>query len=107
LGSVGFPETAAYSAAKGGVNQLTKSAAIDLAKQGIRVNAIAPGFIKTPMTQGIQTDPQEFVMINTATPLGYMGEPDDIAYAALYLASDESKYTTGSIMYIDGGWTAQ
>jgi NAD(P)-dependent dehydrogenase (short-subunit alcohol dehydrogenase family) len=107
LGSVGFPETAAYSAAKGGVNQLTKSAAIDLAKQGIRVNAIAPGFIKTPMTQGIQTDPQEFVMINTATPLGYMGEPEDIAYAALYLASDESKYTTGSIMYIDGGWTAQ
>ncbi|HQV64617.1 MAG TPA: SDR family NAD(P)-dependent oxidoreductase [Candidatus Paceibacterota bacterium] len=107
LGIVGFPETSAYSAAKGGINQLTKSAAIDLAKQGIRVNAIAPGFIVTAMTEGIQKDAQELRMINTATPLGYMGEPNDIAYAALYLASDESKYTTGSILYVDGGWTVQ
>ncbi len=107
LGIVGFPETAAYSAAKGGVHQLTKTAAIDLAKQGVRVNAIAPGFITTPMTEGVQKDPQELSMINAATPLGHMGKPEDIAYAAVYLASDESVYTTGSIIYVDGGWTAQ
>ncbi len=107
LGQVGFRSAGAYCSSKGGVNQLTKTSALELAPFGIRVNGIAPGFIKTNMTKGVQEDEVSNNFINTSTPLGYMGEPDDIAYAAVYLASEESKYTTGSIMYVDGGWTAQ
>lgn len=107
LGTVGFKTAGAYCASKGGVNQLTRTSALELASDGIRVNAIAPGFIKTQMTKGMQDDENANKCICSATPLGYMGEPNDIAYAALYLASDESKYVTGSIIYVDGGWTAQ
>ena len=107
LGQVGFKTAGAYCAAKGGVNQLTRTAALELATDGIRVNAIAPGFIKTQMTKGMQDNEDANKGICSATPLGHMGEPNDIAYAAVYLASDESKYVTGSILYVDGGWTAQ
>ena len=107
LGTVGFSGALAYCAAKGGVNQLTKASAIELSKLGIRINSIAPGFIKTNMTKGVQEDQNLLNLIDTMTPLGFMGEPDDIANAAVYLASDESKYVTGSVMYVDGGWTAQ
>lgn len=107
LGQVGFKTAGAYCASKGGVNQLTRTSALELASNGIRVNAIAPGFIKTQMTKGMQDDENANQAICCATPLGHMGEPNDIAYAAVYLASDESKYVTGSILYVDGGWTAQ
>lgn len=107
LGSVGFRNTAAYCASKGGVNQLSRTAALELAPAGIRVNSIAPGFIKTNMTKSTQEDQAANEFVLASTPLGYMGEADDIAYAALYLASDEAKYVTGSILYVDGGWTAQ
>ncbi|MDD4531314.1 MAG: SDR family NAD(P)-dependent oxidoreductase [Candidatus Pacebacteria bacterium] len=107
LGSVGFNGAMAYCASKGGVSQLTRSGSLDLAPLGIRVNAIAPGFIKTHMTEGVQEDPNLLKLIDGMTPLGYMGEPEDIANAALYLASDDSKYVTGSILYVDGGWTAR
>jgi len=107
LGAVGFPTAGAYCAAKGGVNQLTKTAALELAKNQIRVNAIAPAFIKTKMTQGMQDDEKTNALLVGATPLGRLGEPEDIAYAAVYLASDESKFATGSTLYVDGGWTAQ
>lgn len=107
LGQVGFATAGAYCASKGGVNQLTRTSAIELAKDGIRVNAIAPGFIKTNMTKGVSENEQANQAVLSATPLGHMGEPDDIAYAAVYLASDESKFVTGSILYVDGGWTAQ
>ncbi len=107
LGQVGFRSAGAYCSSKGGVNQLTRTSALELAPLGIRVNAIAPGFIKTNMTKGVQEDEASNNFIKASTPLGYMGEPDDIAYAAVYLASEESKYTTGSIIYVDGGWTAQ
>ena len=107
LGSVGFNGALAYCASKGGVSQLTRSGALDLAPLGIRVNAIAPGFIKTNMTKGVQEDPNLSKMIEEMTPLGYMGEPEDIASAALYLASEDSKYVTGSILYVDGGWTTK
>ncbi|HKM40386.1 MAG: SDR family NAD(P)-dependent oxidoreductase [Patescibacteria group bacterium] len=106
LGSVGFQGASAYCTSKGGVNQLTRTAALELASAGIRVNSIAPGFIKTKMTQGVEEDKASNDFINSMTPLGYMGEPNDIAYAAVYLASDESKYVTGSVLYVDGGWTA-
>jgi NAD(P)-dependent dehydrogenase (short-subunit alcohol dehydrogenase family) len=107
LGKVGFRSAGAYCSSKGGVNQLTKTSALELAPFGIRVNAIAPGFIKTNMTKGVQEDEASYNFIKASTPLGYMGEPNDIAYAAVYLASEESKYNTGSIIYVDGGWTAQ
>lgn len=107
LGTVGFKGAGAYCASKGGVNQLTRTVALEMANEGIRVNAIAPGFIKTEMTKGMQDNESANNAISSATPLGHMGEPDDIAYAAVYLASDESKYITGSILYVDGGWTAQ
>lgn len=107
LGSVGLAGAVSYCAAKGGVVQLTHASALDLAPHGIRINAIAPGFIATNMTKGILADEGFSNMIKTSTPLGYVGEPQDIANAALYLASDESKYVTGTIIYVDGGWTAR
>lgn len=107
LGQVGFRTASAYSASKGGVNQLTRSSALELAPHGIRVNSIAPGFIATPMTKGIKDNKQANAAVLGAIPMGHMGEPDDIAYGALYLASDEAKFVTGSVLYIDGGWMAQ
>ena len=107
LGHVGFRGASAYCASKGAVNQLTGTSALELAPFGIRVNSIAPGFIKTNMTKGIEENKTSNAMIEGATPLGHMGEPNDIAYAAVYLASDESKFVTGSVMYVDGGWIAQ
>jgi NAD(P)-dependent dehydrogenase (short-subunit alcohol dehydrogenase family) len=106
LGTVGMEGTVAYCAAKGGVVQLTHAGALDLAKNGIRINAIAPGFIKTNMTKNFLAS--EFGdMVRANTPLGYVGEPEDIAKAALYLASDDSSYVTGEVLHVDGGWRAR
>lgn len=107
LGQTGFRMAGAYCASKGGVNQLTRTAALELAPNAIRVNSIAPGFIRTEMTKGIEEDKDSNAFVVASTPLGHMGEPKDIAYAAVYLASDESKFVTGSILYVDGGWMAQ
>lgn len=107
LGTVGMAQTIAYSSSKGGVVQLTHAASLDLAPHGIRINAIAPAFIKTKMTDDILQDENFNTMVTTNTPLGYVGEPEDIASAALYLASDEAKYVTGTILHVDGGWTAR
>lgn len=107
LGHVGFRTASAYCASKGAVNQLTKASALELAPMGIRINAIAPGFIKTNMTKGIQENEAANSAIVSAIPMGHMGEVEDIAMAAVYLASDESKFVTGSIIYVDGGWIAQ
>jgi len=107
LGKVGFAGALGYCAAKGGVVQTTHAAALDLAALGIRVNAIAPGFIKTAMTKDILTNEVFSNMVKAGTPLGYVGEPNDIANAALYLGSDESSYVTGEVLYVDGGWTAR
>ena len=109
-GLVGDPTLAAYNASKGGVRLFTKSAALHCAKSGykIRINSVHPGYIWTPMVQGLTKDAvearQKLVDLH---PLGHLGEPDDIAYGILYLASDESKFMTGSELVIDGGYTAQ
>lgn len=107
LGTVGMVGAISYCASKGGVVQLTHAAALDLAPLGIRINAIAPGFIETNMTKGILQNDAFNNMIKMNTPLGYVGEAKDIANAALYLASDDSKYVTGTIIHVDGGWTAR
>jgi 3(or 17)beta-hydroxysteroid dehydrogenase len=112
-GLIGDPNLAAYNASKGGVRILTKSAALHCAKAGykIRVNSIHPGYIWTPMVETYlkaQADPAAAKEATEALhPLGHLGEPDDIAYGVLYLASDESKFVTGTELEIDGGYTAQ
>jgi len=107
LGSVGFNSAIAYCAAKGGVVQLTHAGALDLATHQIRVNAIAPGFIETNMTKDVLKLEEFNKLIVSSTPLGYVGKPEDIANAAVYLASDEAGYVTGNVLYVDGGWTAK
>ncbi|MDD3006889.1 MAG: SDR family NAD(P)-dependent oxidoreductase [Candidatus Pacebacteria bacterium] len=107
MGLVGFRMASAYCAAKGAVNQLTKVSSLELAPDGIRVNSIAPGVIETAMTKDSLENPDARAYILGSTPLGKLGEPNDIAYAAVYLASNESKFVTGSVLYVDGGWTAQ
>lgn len=112
-GLIGDPNLAAYNASKGGVRIFTKSAALHCAKAGykIRVNSVHPGYIWTPMVEAYlatQPDPTAAkAYVAGLHPVGHLGEPDDIAYGVLYLASDESKFVTGAELIIDGGYTAQ
>lgn len=106
-GIVGFPQIAAYCAAKGGVVTLTKEAALEYASKRINVNAIAPGVIKTKMTDAMLDDPKAAEQLKAAIPYPRFGEPDDIAYAATYLASDESDFVNGETLVVDGGQVAQ
>ncbi|MCH4024449.1 MAG: glucose 1-dehydrogenase [Acetobacter sp.] len=109
-GLIGDPALAAYNASKGGVRLFSKSSALHCARAGykIRVNSVHPGYIWTPMVQGLTREDmvarQKLVDLH---PIGHLGDPDDIAYGILYLASDEAKFVTGSELVIDGGYTAQ
>jgi NAD(P)-dependent dehydrogenase (short-subunit alcohol dehydrogenase family) len=107
LGKVGLAGAISYCASKGGIVQLTHAASLDLAQYSIRVNVIAPGFIKTSMTKDVLNTKEFNDMVTSSTPLGHVGDPEDIANAALYLGSDESSYVTGEVLYVDGGWTAK
>ena len=105
-GIVGSAKATAYTASKGAVRSFTKGAAAEFAGDNIRVNSVHPGYVDTPMTRGLQ-NPEEFKkMAIGITPLGREAVPDEVAFGVLYLASDESSYTTGSEMVIDGGNTA-
>ncbi|PKB71641.1 MAG: cyclopentanol dehydrogenase [SAR202 cluster bacterium Io17-Chloro-G6] len=106
-GLVGVKQTTAYTASKGAVRLLTKSTAIQYATEGIRANSIHPGTIETPMTEGLLADEAMREDRMNRTPLGRLGRPEDVAYGALYLASDESSFVTGSELVIDGGRTAE
>ena len=106
-GLVGSPGSTAYHAAKGAIRIFSKAAAIQYAPDGIRVNSIHPGFMRTPMTRPRYEDPIRHTELLERIPMGRMGTADEIAYGMLYLASDESAFVTGSELVIDGGVTAQ
>ena len=110
LSHIGCPNAIAYNTTKGAVIQMSRSLAVDHAKEGIRVNTICPGFIKTKMNEDFIGNPPEAQkkldeIAAQIVPMGYRGEVDDIAYALVYMASDESKYMTGASLVVDGGWT--
>ncbi len=94
-----------YSASKGGIVQLTKSLAIAWAKDGIRVNAIAPGWIETPLTQALRDNPQRSREILDRTPLARWGRPEDLAGAAVFLCSPAAAFITGATLPVDGGYS--
>ncbi|HLR15001.1 MAG TPA: SDR family oxidoreductase [Bacillota bacterium] len=96
-----------YSASKGAVRALSKAAATTFGRQGVRVNTLFPGIIETPMTQNLSASKELLEQLVRATPLERLGQPEDIANAVLFLASDESSYITGAELTIDGGFSAQ
>ena len=108
LGMVGLERSSPqYQASKGAVRTLTKLTAVQYARERIRANSVHPGPIVTPMTEARRGDPGHYEYMVSRIPLGRYGEPDEVAYGVLYLASDESSFVTGSELVIDGGWTAQ
>jgi NAD(P)-dependent dehydrogenase (short-subunit alcohol dehydrogenase family) len=108
LGLVGTDNSSPqYQASKGAVRLLTKATAIQYARDGIRVNSVHPGPVATPLNEARRADPNLYQLTVSRIPLGRYGQPEDVAYGVLYLASDEAAFVTGSELVIDGGWTAQ
>ena len=112
MGLVGYPAEIGdgfnpYPPSKGGVVQLTRTLGIQYADRNIRVNCLCPGYIVTDLTKSLTDDPQTLQMLERRHPMGRLGRPEEIAYAALFLASDESSFVTASPLVVDGGYTAQ
>jgi NAD(P)-dependent dehydrogenase (short-subunit alcohol dehydrogenase family) len=105
-GILGVRGRAAYSASKGALVALTRNMAIDLAGRNIRVNCVCPGFVRTPLIKALLEDPARRDRLVAMHPLGRLGEPEDVAMAALFLASEEARWITGISMAIDGGFSA-
>jgi 2,5-dichloro-2,5-cyclohexadiene-1,4-diol dehydrogenase 2 len=103
-GLIGSPDAISYHASKGAVRVMSKAAALEFARQGIRVNTIFPGQIRTPILGDIT--PEQDAAIKASIPMGEVGDPMDIAHGSLYLASDEAKYVSGAELWIDGAWYA-
>ncbi len=105
-GSTGVARMAAYGASKGGVENLTRSLAIEWADRSVRVNCLAPGYFRTKMTERY-LESKFGEQVTSAIPLGRVGDPSELVGAAIFLATDESSYITGAVLHVDGGWTAQ
>jgi NAD(P)-dependent dehydrogenase (short-subunit alcohol dehydrogenase family) len=106
-GHVGFPASSAYCATKGAIEQMTKAIAVEEAPNGVRVNAIAPGNVETPMNAHLMAEPTYKQAMLDATPLGRNGQPQDIVPLALLLAGADGAWITGHSVIIDGGWSAR
>lgn len=104
ISSSGHPQIH-YNASKGALLQLTRALSVDLASSNIRVNAVAPGFIRTPFTQETLKSPEVQKFLLDRTPMGRIGEPEDVANGVAFLASDEASWVTGTTLFVDGGWT--
>ncbi|RLC09982.1 MAG: hypothetical protein DRI24_20960 [Deltaproteobacteria bacterium] len=104
-GSVAIPYRAAYCSSKGGVDQLTRVLALEWSKYNINVNAVAPTFVKTEMTNKMFEDPEFKKFVLDSIPLGRMASPDEVAYPVLFLATEYADMITGHILMVDGGWT--
>lgn len=105
LGSVGSPNSVAYVAAKHGVVGLTKTAALEYAKDKVRINSVGPGYIKTPLLDQIDEEQQEQLV--QMHPIGRLGKPEEVANLVYWLCSDEASFVTGAYYLVDGGYTAQ
>ncbi len=105
-GLIGVKMLSAYAASKGGLIQLTKTLALEWARSGVRVNALAPGYIETDINRDMFASDAGQRMIKTHIPLGRLGQPDELRAAAVFLASDASKFMTGSVLVLDGGQSA-
>lgn len=101
-----LPRLSAYSATKAALDELTRTLAAEWAGSGVRVNAVAPAYIETEMTAGIQQHPRLRQQVIERTPLGRFGRPEEVAWAVVFLASDAASYITGHTLLVDGGWTA-
>jgi len=107
-GVVGFPGLSPYVASKHGVIGLTKTAALEYGRDGVRINAICPGVIETPMVQRSQEEtPEQMEQVTAATPMGRLGQPEEIGDAAVWLCSDDASFVTGESLVIDGGYVTQ
>ena len=102
----GGPRVPAYSASKGGIASLTRSLAVAWANEGIRVNAVAPGWITTPLTRALHSDAERSAPILARTPMGRWGKPEEVAGAVLFLCSPAAAFITGAILPVDGGYSA-
>ncbi len=106
VGTLGLSELAAYAASKGAVISMTKSLAIEWAEHNINVNVLAPGFCETSYTENFKKKSELYKFTLDRTPMGKWGEPADVANTCIFLASDMSKYITGEVISVDGGWSA-
>jgi NAD(P)-dependent dehydrogenase (short-subunit alcohol dehydrogenase family) len=104
---VGRREMAAYTASKGAVAQITRTLALEWARTGVRVNCVAPGYVRTPLVEPVLQREDLIAEILRRTPLGRVAEPREIAGPVLFLASDLASYVTGQTLFVDGGWTAE
>lgn len=106
LGQSGMKRSAAYGASKAGLDQLTRILAVEYADRGIRVNAVAPAWVDTPMTESVQAHAAMYERLKKKHPMGRFGAPEEVAQAVLFLAAEQSSFTTGSVLTVDGGWSA-
>ncbi len=105
FGTVGMNNQLAYASSKGGVVMMTKVMAIEWARHGVRVNAVAPTYFETPLVAALRNDPERFRFINERTPMGRWGQPEELEGTVVWLASRASDFVTGQTVYVDGGWT--